>query len=272
MIITRVAVAAAAVVATASGAVVGHVTAAPASAETAVVAASESPAPTDGAAPSGSPSPKPSGESYTPPLNVTEERASNGVTVRSKVKTTDKVFFITIDDGWSQQEEAADYVASTKLPVTSFLTDQAVSGNWNFFRRISAFDAVQNHTMTHKALSKDSTDREFEICQAQKVYEGKYGTAPWILRPPYGAGFMPLRSSAPSIEKTAASCGIKHIALWNVTVDKNGKMEFAGTPYQRGDIVLLHFEGDLKANLQMLVKAYAKHGLKPASLSQYLAN
>jgi hypothetical protein len=73
------------------------------------------------------------------------------------------------------------------------------------------------------------------------------------------------------IEKTAFGCGITQIALWNVSVSKEGKMSFAGNKFQKGDIVLLHFDGpNLKEHLQMVVREYAKHGLKPASLSAYL--
>jgi len=267
----RIAIAVAAVVACGAGVAMGHIPAS--SAGTEVVAA------TDGAAPTASapskaaakPKPEPSRGIYTnaKPDNVPSV-TENGVTVAASIATKNPVFFITIDDGWSQQESAADYVTETKLPVTVFLTDLAVSQNWAFFKKMGAYDAVQNHSMTHKALSKASTDLAYEICTTQKRYEDKYGVRPWILRPPYGAGFMPKRESATLIEKTAAGCGIKHIALWNVTVSQAGVIEFASQPYRKGDIVLLHFEGDLKANLQKVVKQYAAHGLTPASLSEYL--
>ena len=194
----------------------------------------------------------------------------NGVTVNFRVTTHHPVFFLTIDDGWSHQQAAADYVTGHHIPVTVFLTKAAVGGDWNFFRRMAAFDAVQNHTMTHDALSLPKTNREYQICDAQKIYQQKFGVRPWILRPPFGAGFMPRRSTTPLIETTAASCRITRIVLWNVTVSKQGKIAFAGTPYRAGDIVLLHFEGDLKANLTKVIAAYAHHGLSPASLSAYL--
>ncbi len=269
MILTRAAVAVASVAALGAGAVLGHVSGS-AAAEPAPAAAQQIVA---SASPTAKPTATASEDSYAGSTLVPDsvQKGSNGINVVSKITTKNPVFFITIDDGWGQPKSATAYVASAHLPVTSFLTNAAVQGNWSFFKKMSAYDAVQNHTMTHKALSKDSTDRQYEICGAQARYAAKIGTKPWILRPPYGAGFMPRRSTAAAIEKTAASCGITHIALWNVTVDKNGKMAFAGKSFQKGDIVLLHFEGDLTANLKALVKAYAKHGLKPASLSQYLA-
>lgn len=275
MVITRAAVAVAAAVALGSGAAVGYVSqaaAGPSEAPSTLVAASDSASPKPADSPSTKPSSSasdPSGMTMKPDAVVSTSR--NGVTVESSIKTKNPVFFITIDDGWNQPADAVRYVEETKLPVTSFLTNAAVQGNWSYFKRFSAFDAVQNHSMTHKALSKSSTDLNYEICETQKRYAQHYGVRPWILRPPYGAGFQPVRPNTPDIEKKAASCGIKHITLWNVTVSGSGKIEWAGTPFKRGDIVLLHFEGDLKANLQKVVREYAKHGLRPAPLSKYLA-
>ena len=271
MIVARAAIAVAAVVACGAGVALGHIPSSSAGTDVVAVSDSASPSASASAKPKPKPKPEPSRGIYSDadPDTVTSG-TENGVTVEAHITTKNPVFFLTIDDGWSQQEAAADYVTETKLPVTVFLTNAAVSQNWAFFKKMGAYDAVQNHSMTHKALSAASTDLSFEICATQKRYEDKYGVRPWILRPPYGAGFMPKRDAAALIEKTAASCGIKHVTLWNVTVSEAGVIEFAGTPYRKGDIVLLHFEGDLKANLQKVIKQYAAHGLKPASLSEYL--
>ena len=265
----RAAIAVGAVVALGAGALLGHVPESSAG-STAPLAA---PLPT--ATSTAKPAPTPTGESLNPsstlPPQETLGTAQNGVTINYHVKTKNPVFFITVDDGWNQQAAAADYVDGHHLPVTVFLTNAAVGGNWAFFKRMSAFDAVQNHSLSHKALTKVHTNINQEICSIQARYAQHFGAAPWILRPPYGAGFMPMRPSAPKIEKTVAACGIKHIALWNAEVSPQGKLTFAEKPFQPGDIVLFHFDGDLKSALEKTVAAYAAHGLKPASLSQYLA-
>jgi peptidoglycan/xylan/chitin deacetylase (PgdA/CDA1 family) len=191
--------------------------------------------------------------------------------VHFKIKTTKPVFFITVDDGVQKQKAALDYVRSVHLPLTTFLYNGVVDGEYGYFKAISAWDAVQNHTMDHKALSKASTNVVYEVCAAQKIYQAKYGVRPWLLRPPYGAGFMPTRPSAPRILAAAASCGIKHVVLWNVSVEANGKVSFAGPSHLRaGDIVLLHFEGDLASNLKKVVQLGKARGLTPASLSAFL--
>ena len=198
--------------------------------------------------------------------------AAKSPTVHWNIVTKDKVFFITIDDGWSHQGPALRWVRTSKTPVTSFVTNQAIQGDPGFFRQFSAFDSVQNHSMTHRALTGLSdSQRRYEICGPQGRYGKDFGKRPWMLRPPYGAGYMPKRSSTPLIESVAASCGITDILLWNVTVSQGGSISFGSSSHYRpGDVVLLHFNGDLRANLRKLVRLYAEHGLKPAPLSQYL--
>ena len=193
--------------------------------------------------------------------------------VHFTVKTKKPVYFITIDDGVRKQQAAVDYVRSIKLPVTTFLYDGVVDGEYDYFKKFSAYDAVQNHTMEHKALSKKSTDVQYQICEAQRIYEKKYGERPWILRPPYGAGMYESNTAAQRnrILDAAASCGIKHIAMWNVVVDADGSVSYAsGDKIRRGDIVLLHFEGDVAANLKKVVRLGEASGLTPASLSAFL--
>ena len=278
MITTRAVVAVAAVVAVGSGVAMGRMPSSAAGDQTPQAAVSSiaatGPSGATGATGSTGPQGSVSEEAY-PASGAAPQLAAatkeNGVSVRSSIKTKNPVFFITIDDGWDQPKDAADYVVKSKLPVTVFLTENAVSGGWDFFKKMATYDRVQNHSMTHVALSKKSANRQYEICSPQTIYSKKYGVKPWILRPPYGAGFMPKRVTTPLIEKAAAGCGITQIALWNVSVSKEGKMSFAGNKFQKGDIVLLHFDGpNLKVHLQMVVREYAKHGLKPASLSAYL--
>lgn len=186
------------------------------------------------------------------------------------INTSDKVFFITVDDGYGHMEDAARYVRQHRLPVTTFLTSAAVGGDWDFFRRMSRYDSVQNHTMTHKALSLSSTDLDYEICYTQRYFRNHIGTRPWLIRPPYGAGWMSPYGRTDEIMKTAGACGITRVVLWNVVVDSNNATSFAGVPYSPGDIVLLHYNTNLKANLRSIIAAYAAHGLKPARLSEYL--
>jgi len=194
-------------------------------------------------------------------------------TVVYNIDTSDRVFFITIDDGTKKQRALADYVTRNKIPVTSFVTADAIDNRWSYFANVSAFDSVQNHSMTHKPLGRDSTDREYEICRTQRLYANRFGVRPWLLRPPYGDGWFSRRYAAPEIKRVAATCGVRYIVLWNIVVLKDGRVLFVKElKFKPGDIVLLHFEGDIKANVQRIIELYARHGIKPAPLSQYLPN
>ena len=74
-----------------------------------------------------------------------------------------------------------------------------------------------------------------------------------------------------AIQRIAATCGIRYIVLWNIVVLKEGRVLFVkDLRFEPGDIVLLHFEGDLKSNIQRIIAMYARHGIKPAPLSKYL--
>jgi peptidoglycan/xylan/chitin deacetylase (PgdA/CDA1 family) len=187
-----------------------------------------------------------------------------------KVATSSKVFFITIDDGNQHQAALASYVKRTHVPVTVFLTNAALRHDVSYFKQVAAYGTVQNHTMTHPDLSLVSAaKRSYEICRASAIYATDFGARPTLLRPPYGGGWMPKRNSA-AIISAAQACGIHHVVLWNVTMGPTGKMAFSGTYFHPGDIVLLHFEGNIAGNVARLVKLYASHGLHPASLADYL--
>lgn len=191
-------------------------------------------------------------------------------TIYYQIKTKDKVFFITVDDGTFKNNKAAQYVADHQLPVTSFLTSAAIdSGNTledgvKFFERISKFGSIQNHSATHKSLNKSTTDLDHEICYVQKRYKRIFGTQPWMLRPPYGDG--PTNSA---MLHKAKECGIKDILMWDTSVG-NGKVSYRYGKPKNGSIFLLHFGPTFLNDLKLAVATGKKHGLKPANLADYL--
>lgn len=189
------------------------------------------------------------------------------------VNTKDRVFFITIDDGNYKPRSALAYVRAHLIPVTAFVTDAAIRGDWRYFRSITAQGgSVQNHTMTHKSLVSPSTNLSFEICKAQQIYTQQFDRAPTLLRPPYGyAGYAGTsKATLSAIGKTARSCGINRMAMWNATVD-NGHFTFLRGSLTRGDIVLFHFKPNLANELKAVMAMAKRKGLRPASLADYLS-
>lgn len=184
------------------------------------------------------------------------------------VETDDPVFFITIDDGMHQDPEALKMVQEQGIPITAFLTEWTTykeKGEW--FKEITAYGgSIQNHTKTHMNLNDPKTNLHREICGTQAFYTEKFGTQPWMLRPPYGEGY-----DNDKVQEVAASCGISDIVLWNVQVADGGKsVEYWDEPLRAGDIVLMHFEEDLHLDLKKILELAKAQGLRPASLADYI--
>lgn len=189
------------------------------------------------------------------------------------VKTRQPVFFITIDDGTFHTKAALNYVRRNKLPVTVFLTANAVAGDWNYFKKITKYGSpIQNHTISHADLTKASSGRlHDEICRTQRLYAKHFGQQPTMLRPPYGAGGFPGDAAATRerINDVARSCGITHVAMWDAVWEK-GSFTYIHGKLTKGDIVLLHFNPDLDVQLRTIMAAARAAGLRPEILTNYV--
>lgn len=205
------------------------------------------------------------------PVGPAERPTTDGsVSVVYTVDTDDPVYFITVDDGMFQDPVALRMVQQQRIPITAFLTEWTTANNpeaVEYFKQITAYGgSIQNHTMLHASLDEPSTDLEFEICSTQEIYTERFGTMPWLLRPPYGAG-----AGNQSVLDTAASCGISTVVMWNVTVARGGTdVQYWDPPLRSGDIVLAHFEKDFSADLARILALGEEQGLRPASLEAYL--
>lgn len=189
----------------------------------------------------------------------------------SSVSTKNNVIFITIDDGNTKNAQALSLVQRQRIPVTVFLTNDSVRGDWSYFKKITAYGgSVQNHTMTHRSLP-GVRDLDYEICRAQRIYQRHFGYAPTMLRPPYGNGGYDSDSRATRlrISKAARACGIRQIVMWDVVVG-DGSVEFARGSLKRGDIVLLHFKPGLASDLRRVLGMARAKGFRVAPLATYL--
>ena len=191
-------------------------------------------------------------------------RVPNPLTVSYRQKTTDDVVFITIDDGVFKDREALRLVQQWKLPITAFLSTWTIKDRAPYFRAITQWGSIQNHSMTHANLLDSASHLQHEVCGAQRDITKDFGVQPWMLRPPYGAGPNNMFTQV-----TAERCGIARIVMWDAVVDK-GKLSVPGGTLRIGDIVLLHFTNDLARDLRVAAKAMHRAGLRPASLAQYI--
>ncbi|MFJ7204720.1 polysaccharide deacetylase family protein [Streptomyces sp. NPDC098789] len=181
--------------------------------------------------------------------------------VVSHVPTTDKVVFITIDDGWNHDPAAARTLIDKRVPVSLFLLPGATSYDTGYFTDLieQGRATVENHTVNHPDLTTlDAAGKDAEVCGARQQLTGTFGRAPQLLRPPYGAVNDDVRLAA-------KACGAKALITW--TYDFTTWSQTPPTPrLQAGDIVLLHFTPTLEADLERALGAAKAAGLKPAAL------
>jgi peptidoglycan/xylan/chitin deacetylase (PgdA/CDA1 family) len=176
-----------------------------------------------------------------------------------------KVAFITIDDGWEKDPAIITLLRAAHIPFTMFLTTTAIKSDPAFFKTLQGIGGViEDHTITHPKLSQMSyAQQQHEICGSRATLAKAYGRAPVIMRAPFGLFNK-------NTLKAAASCGIRANVFWD---------EYAITgsvTWQRpggilpGDMVLMHFDKYLKANFLAALQAFHKNGITPALLENYL--
>lgn len=187
--------------------------------------------------------------------------------VLNHVTTDDPVVFITIDDGLTHDPGVAAYLEQLGWPVTNFvLTGQL--GDWEgtkYFSLIGKNSEFANHSSSHRALKGMSFEKQKgEICAAQKRIEHATWKARPYFRPPFG-------SRDETTAEAAAACGITHVVMWKVSVNRAGIHTWGKAPVRKGDIILLHYVPDLKNSLTMLAAELERLHLVPARLSDYLS-
>ncbi|MFG3495369.1 polysaccharide deacetylase family protein [Streptomyces sp. NPDC047928] len=203
----------------------------------------------------------------------TPRSGAGRVPVISEIPTDDKVVFLTIDDGAEKDPEFVAMMRELDIPFTMFLTDSAISADYDYFKPLAALgNGVANHTLTHPDLrTLGASDQRREICGQQTRLAGKYGTTPRLFRPPYGNWNEDTRTAA-------GQCGIDAIVLWRES------MQISDMQYQRadrklrpGDIVLAHFRGpaDLKGTSMTemtanLLRRVHEQGFTIARLEDYV--
>ncbi|MGV9267027.1 polysaccharide deacetylase family protein [Kitasatospora sp. NPDC003701] len=197
------------------------------------------------------------------------------VPVFSEVKTTDKVVFVTIDDGAEKDPKFVEMLTDLKVPVSMFLTRDIVKENYGYFKPLQALgNHIHNHTVDHAQMSKVAPEKQkSEICDAQSALTQQYGSAPLLFRPPYGDG-----ANTPALNTSVQQCGPRAIVLWRESMQIHDmQYQAADKKLRPGDIVLAHFRGpkDLKGETmtQMFGELLARiqeQGFAVARLEDYI--
>lgn len=185
--------------------------------------------------------------------------------VISRITTTNRVMFFTIDDGLVRDPAAVSYIRANHIPVTLFILPVPIQQDPAYFQALAQAGAsVQDHTVHHLPMNGLSAGKQVdEICGSLDLIQNTFGHRPWLFRPPYGTYNSATRTAA-------RQCGLQAVVTWQGTMNDGVlRLQHPG-PMQPGDIILMHFRPDLRQNLEVLLRAAKQAGLIPAPLEQYL--
>lgn len=217
---------------------------------------------------------KPLAAPPAPPAKKPVTRQAGGpVPVVSDIPTTEKIVFVTIDDGAEKDPEFVAMMRDLKVPVTMFLTDSAIRSDLGYFTPLIAQGhGLANHTLTHPNLRTLGQEAQHkEICGQQEKLTAEYGQRPRLFRPPYGNWNEDTRAAA-------ARCGLDAIVLWRESMQiTNMQYQRADRKLHPGDIILAHFRGpsELKGTTMTrmtanLLRHIQEQGFTVARLEDYL--
>ena len=197
------------------------------------------------------------------PINVDSGDSSP---IWFKVPTTQKVAFLTIDDGALQHPMALALLKASGIRVTLFLTLNYAQKNPDYFRALQAAGAViENHTIDHADLKGKSYEfQKHEICYTADRFAALFGRRPVLFRPPYG-------DYDATTLKVARECGQKVVFYWTETVDK-GKVRYQSSDHtiRPGHIVLMHFRPAYGDDFTAALIQMKASGVTPALLEDYV--
>ncbi|MFJ9905476.1 polysaccharide deacetylase family protein [Streptomyces sp. NPDC101152] len=199
--------------------------------------------------------------------------ATGAVPVFTHIPTSQKVVFITVDDGLEKDPRFITMMRDLKVPITMFLMNDAIKSDYGYFRQLQALgDRIQNHTLHHPVMSAVPLARQkAEVCGDQKILTEEYGSAPFLFRPPYGAYNANTRIAV-------GECGPRAIVWWRESMQiRQMQYQNPAKKLRPGDIILAHFRGpaELKGTTmtQMfanLLKRIREQGFAVARLEDYI--
>nr|BFE61252.1 hypothetical protein GCM10020063_057780 [Dactylosporangium thailandense] len=184
----------------------------------------------------------------------------------ARVPTDQRVAFLTIDDGWVKHPEAAELLREAHVPVTLFLTINAISDNPEYFRTLQGLGAViEAHTITHNKLTGLSYDAQRqEICGSADRLGELYGRRPTLFRPPFG------EKDATTL-RVARDCGMKAAFFWKESVNQGNVWYQDVKVVQPGDVILMHFRDQFVEDFIGALQGIKRAGLTPARLEDYFS-
>jgi peptidoglycan/xylan/chitin deacetylase (PgdA/CDA1 family) len=171
--------------------------------------------------------------------------------VFSSVPMTDKVVFVTIDDGLEKEPGFIQMVKDFQVPITIELANLFIRDDYAYFEKLyqTGFVSIQNHTVDHPLNMSALTAAQQldQIAGQQEILRKEYGVTPYVFRPP-GGNYDETTVAA------TGQAGLKGVMLWKES------MQISDMQYQTsvhrlspGDIILAHFRGPAQLDGESMV-------------------
>ncbi|MBO7432662.1 MAG: polysaccharide deacetylase family protein [Salinivirgaceae bacterium] len=181
-----------------------------------------------------------------------------------RVKTTEKVVYLTFDDGPNAEQtpQVLDVLKRNNAKATFFCIGSRIAGNEHILKRIiDEGHTIGNHSFSHTNSFPLFSRRRMiaDIEQCQKAIENTIGTAPTLFRPPFGV-------TNPTVGKAVKTLNLKTIGWTIRTYDTNrcNNAKIArriSRQLRPGAIILLHDRLPQSAErLQMVIDTVKENG------------
>jgi peptidoglycan/xylan/chitin deacetylase (PgdA/CDA1 family) len=196
-------------------------------------------------------------------------------TIFSDVPTTEKIVFVTIDDGIDKDPAFIQMVKDFQIPITLSLADTLIKDDYAYFEKLyqTGFVSIQNHTVTHPLeMPGLSFQQQLDEVAGQQVKLAReYGVKPYIFRPP-GGNYNAVTREA------VRQAGLKGMMMWREAMEiEDMEYQTSHRALNPGDIILCHFRGPAqlkgKTMVQMMTNLYRHiqaQGFSVADVTRYV--
>jgi peptidoglycan/xylan/chitin deacetylase (PgdA/CDA1 family) len=218
---------------------------------------------------------KPFAPAPPPPAVKPITLSASDPTVFSHVPLTDKVVFVTIDDGIEKDPNFIQMVKDFQVPITISLADVLIRDDYAYFEKLyeTGYVSMQNHTVDHPLdmPGLSASQQLYEIAAQQEKLRKEYGVTPYIFRPPGG------NYDETTIASTSQA-GLKGLMLWKEAMQITD-MQYQTSAHRLspGDIILCHFRGPAQLSgesmVHMMIHLYRRiqaQGFTVADITQYV--
>ncbi len=217
---------------------------------------------------------KPFAPAPPPPAVKPITLSASDPTVFSHVPLTDKVVFITIDDGLEKEPAFIQMVKDFRVPIAVELADLFIKSDYPYFEQLyqTGYISIQNHTVNHPLSmpSLSASQQLHEISGQQQILKNRYGVTPYLFRPP-GGNYDQATIAA------AGQAGLKGVMLWREAMEiSDMQYQTASHRLHPGDIILCHFRGPAQLHGETMVRMMTRlyrhiqdQGFTVADITQY---